>query len=115
MPLQLVRLDSHPHEIAVTKAAVVPNGAFFLDFTRPLQPQRLLGIGPTISLFVPVVHQGEQVGGYVISLRRGSPYFADIETLWKQRYPSKKRQPEALVDWLQVVADFAAQFPEDSK
>ena len=115
MPLQLIRLDSHPHEVAATKTSVVLDGAFFLDFTRPLERQRWLGIGPTLALFVPVVHQSEGTGGYVFSLRRGAPYFEDIQTLWKQRHPSKRSENPASADGLKVIADFAIQFPKDSQ
>ena len=115
MPLQLIRLDSHPHEIVATKASVVPDGAFFLDFTRPLERQRLLRIGPTLGLLVPVVHQSERAGGYVFGLRRGAPYFDDIQTLWKQRHPAKKFESPVAPNALKVIADFAAQFPEDSR
>lgn len=116
MPLQLIRLESHPHEFAATKVgSVVPDGAFFLDFSRPLERQRWLGIGPTLGLFVPVVHQGEQTGGYVVSVRRGAAYFADIQKLWRQRHPSARLVPLMSADGLQIIADFAAQFPEDSQ
>ncbi len=116
MALQLLRLDSHPHEIAVSKvASAVPGGAFFLDFTRPLERERFLGFGPTLGLFVPVVHQEEQERRYVVSLRRSAPYLTDIQALWKQRHPSERSRPLALAEGLKVIADFAAQFPEDSQ
>jgi hypothetical protein len=121
MALQLIRLDAYPNDIAVTKTpASCSGGAFFLDFTRPLERHRWFGvhnksIGPTVGLFVPVVHESEHDGGLVISVRRGDPYFTDIQALWKARCPSKRSAQPLKADSLQVVADFAAQFPEDSR
>jgi hypothetical protein len=75
MTLELVRFAEHPNRIAATKAgAFVEDGIFFLDFTRPLEEvkkYRLLVQG----LLVPVVHQGEQDGEYVISVGRGDAQF----------------------------------------
>jgi hypothetical protein len=121
MALQLIKLHAHPSEMAVTKVgSVVADGAFFLDFSRPLERIRWFGIrnhwvGFTVGLFVPVVHQGEQGGGYVIGVGPSDPYFADLQALWKVHYPSKRTPPATATDGLKIVADFAAQFPDDSR
>ena len=121
MPLQLAKLDAYPNEIVATKVdSFVPGGSFFLDFSRPLQRVRWLGlhnrfIGVTTGLFVPVVHEGERTGGYVVSSSRGDPYFSDIQALWAARYPSKRAVPATEAGNLQIVGDFASQFPEDSR
>jgi hypothetical protein len=121
MALQLITLHARPNEVAVTKVGgVVTDGAFFLDFSRPLEHIRWFGVrnrwlGLTVGLMVPVVHQGERSGGYVISVHRSDPYFADVRRLWKERYPSKRTPPTMETDGLNIIADFARQFPEDSR
>lgn len=121
MALQLVKLHAHPNEIAVTKVgSFVTGGAFFLDFSRPLKHLRWFGVhnrwfGFTVSLLVPVVHEGERTGGYVIGAHRSDPYFADLRTLWKARYPSTRTLPTTDVDGLKIIAGFANQFPDDNR
>lgn len=121
MALQLIKLHEYPNETAVTKiSSVITEGAFFLDFSRPLKRIRWFGVhnnwfGFTVGLLVPVVHQGEHVGGYVIGVHLSDPYFADLQALWKANYPSKRTQPPTAVENLKIVVDFAAQFPEDSR
>jgi hypothetical protein len=117
MTLQLFELPQHPGRVAASEVgAVVPNGAFFLDFSRPLETQRWLGIrnrwiGLPIALFVPVVHEGEAEGGYVVGVDRSSPYFGQLRALWRERYPLANASPPVAVDNLQIVGDFANQFP----
>ena len=121
MALQLVRLDAQPREIAVTKVGtIVDGGAFFLDFSRPLERLRWFGvqnsfIGPTVGLLIPVVHERERTGGFLVSAQRADPYFTDILALWKARFPRQRLPPTQVADSLKIVADFATQFPEDSK
>jgi hypothetical protein len=121
MALQLIKLHAHPSETAVTKiGSVVTDGAFFLDFSRPLERIRWLGvrnrwIGFTVGLLVPVVHQGEAAGGYVIGVTPTDPYFTDLQKLWKANYPSKRTPPARAADGLRIIADFAAQFPDDNR
>lgn len=121
MALQLIKLDAYPHETAVTKVgSLVTNGAFFLDFSRPLEHRRWFGVhnrwfGLTVALLVPVVHQREHIGGFVIGVHRGDPYFADLRALWKAHYPSKSTLPTTVADGLKIIADFATQFPDDSR
>lgn len=123
MALQLIKLPAFPseNEIAVTKVdGVIPDGTFFLDFSRPLERLRWLGvhnrwIGFTSGIFVPVVHQGEDNGGFVIGVSSGEPYFTDLQVLWKKHYPAKRSPPTTKADGLKIVADFATQFPEDNR
>jgi hypothetical protein len=121
MALRILRLDAFPNRIAATKVdGVVPGGAFFLDFSRPLKRLRWLGVqnflvGPTVGLLVPVVHEGERAGDYIISVQRGQPYFDDLQALWSARYPEPHQPPPSEADSLEIVSHFAAQFPEDSK
>jgi hypothetical protein len=121
MALKLIKLHAHPSEMAVTKVgSVVSDGAFFLDFSRPLERIRWLGvrnrwIGFTAALGVPVVHQGERSGGFVIGVGASDPYFADLQALWKAQYPAQRTPPATAADGLQIIADFAAQFPDDSR
>jgi hypothetical protein len=121
MTLKLFQLDAYPNKIAVTKVdSFVTNGAFFLDFSRPLAHLRWFGIqnrwlGPTVALFVPVAHQDEYSSGFVIGVPRSDPYFAQLRALWKAHYPSKRTLPTTEVDGLNIAADFATQFPDDSR
>ena len=116
MALRLFKLEKYPARVAVSDVdTFVVGGAFFLDFSRPLELRRWLGVGPVIAALVPVIHEGERTGGYVVGLERGNPYFGDIRELWRQRHPAKAPEPEALADGLKIVADFASQFPRDAQ
>jgi len=119
MPLTLVAFDNPPSRFAATKiGTTVPGGRFFLDFTRKLEAIRWFGvrnkyIGPAVGLLVPVVHEAEKSGGYVISVSVGDPYFPDIRKLWKTHFPSSPATVPQEADGLKIIADFATQFPED--
>jgi hypothetical protein len=121
MPLTLYALNEYPDEIAVTKAAgLLPEGHFFLDFSRPLERRRWLGIinrrvGFTIDIMVPVVHEHERDGGYVFGLRRDEAYFHDIQRLWKQNYPRARSMAGTEADRLTIIAEFGRHFVEDSQ
>jgi hypothetical protein len=120
MPLLLLQLGAHPDEIAATKRGdCVEGGAFFLDFSRPLGRLRWLGawnrwVGVTMSLVVPVVHQREDTGRRTIAVDRGDPYFAELQRLWKERFPRRRVASSPSVPAEQAEADFAAQFPDDA-
>jgi hypothetical protein len=120
MATGFIKLHPFPDGIAVTKVdVVVTRGAFLLDFSRPLRHVRWLGtlnrwLGITVGVFVPVVHQAEEVGSFVIGVERSDPSFADLLTLWATRYPSKRTPPRNVADGLEVIADFHKQFPEDT-
>ena len=119
MPITLVAFDDPPTRFAVTKVgATVPDGRFFLDFTRKLEVIRWFGlrnkfIGPAVALLVPVIHEGEMSGGYVIGVSVGNPYFKDLHNLWRARFPSSPVSVSREADGLKTIADFAAHFPED--
>lgn len=120
MALLLLQLGAHPDEIAATRRdACLEGGAFFLDFSRPLQKLRWLGawnrtLGFTMSLIVPVIHQAEAAGARTITIDRGDPYFAELQRLWQQRFPAARPAPVSAASADQITADFAAQFPHDA-
>jgi hypothetical protein len=97
MALHLSELPDHPGQIAATKIGVfIPEGVFFLDFSRPLEPIWKPGLlirwfHSPIGGLVPVVHQGERTGEYVIGIHRGDPCYAQLHALWKKRYPYRKK------------------------
>lgn len=121
MALTLFGFDDRPHDYAVTKVgATLEECAFILDFARPLERIRWLGVnnrwlGITVGLLVPVVHVGQDKGEYVIGIRRGQPYFADIPGLWQQHRGAPRTIKSEPADRLQIVADFGRHFPEDSQ
>jgi hypothetical protein len=121
MPITLIAYDNPPTRFAVTKVgAAAPDGRFFLDFTRNLEVIRWFGvrnrfIGPAVGLLVPVVHEGEKSGGFVIGVSIGDPYFQDLRKLWKTRFPSPRIEVSEETDRLKIIAHFATQFPEDSQ
>lgn len=113
MALRLFKVENHPKRIAVCDVdTFVVGGAFFLDFSRPLQLRRWLGVGPVTAALVPVVHEGQSTGHHVVEVHRGNPYFADIRELWRTRYPLAPRPPAARADASKIAADFASQFPD---
>jgi hypothetical protein len=120
MALQLVAFENQPGRIAATKVgSTVSDGRFFLDFTRSLEVIRWLGVrnrfvGVAVALLVPVVHEGEKAGGFVVSVNAGEPYFRNIRGLWKAHFPSEPVTVPQHADGLQVIADFATQFPQDA-
>ena len=109
-PLTLFSLDAHPNRVAISDTgSFVTDGAFFLDFSRPLEKDRRFGL--TVGVFVPVIHQGEARGGYVVGVGRGDPYYPDIRKLWKARYPAAQLAPAVEAEGFKIIADFATQFP----
>ena len=119
MALTLIAFDYPPSRFAATEVgAIVPNGRFFLDFTRKLEVIRWLGvrnryIGPAVGLLVPVVHEAEKSGGFVIGVDVSDPYFRDLRKLWKAHFPSGSVAVPEEADGLTIIADFATQFPSD--
>ena len=111
MTPRLFKIEEHPRRIAISGAdTFVVGGAFFLDFSRPLIARRYLGVGPVWGIFVPVIHEGEREGSFVVDVGRDNPYFADIQELWRQRYPGKAPPPEHHRRRQDILAHFAAQF-----
>jgi hypothetical protein len=78
MAVRLFKLGGHRNQIAVSGiSASVTGGTFFLDFSRPLE-SHASPFGRVISLLVPVVHQGEHNGGYIIGVHRNDPAFKEL-------------------------------------
>lgn len=119
MPITLVAFDDPPNRFAVTKVgAIVSDGRFFLDFTRKLEVIRWFGIrnryfGPAVYLLVPVIHEAQRSGGYVVSVNVRDPYFQDLRKLWRAHFPSGPVTVANEADGLKIIGDFATQFPED--
>jgi precorrin-6B methylase 1 len=120
MPLLLLQLGAHPTEIAATKLeSCIEDGAFFLDFSRPLGKLRWLGawntrLGFTMSLLVPIIHQAESTGRRSIAVDRGDPYFRELQRLWKERFPSERPPAVSAAPEPEIAGHFATQFPHDS-
>ena len=118
MSLTIYSFHDHPHEFAVTKInAPLEQCVFLLDFTRPLKKWRQLfgrktRIGITVALIVPIIHQGEKEGGFLIGVDKSDPYFADLLKLWNKHYGTK-RSLASSVEPLEIIADFAIHFPEN--
>src|SRR5215467_4491273 len=87
--LTLFGFCDRPHDFAATKVgANLEECVFLLDFARPLERIRWLGVtnrwlGVTVALLVPVVHQGQGKSEFVIRVHRGQPYFSGIPKLWR--------------------------------
>lgn len=119
MPLTLYRLHNRPDDYAVSKTGrFTEEGPYFLDFSRPLEKLRWLGIknrkvGFTYGLLVPVIHAGADEGEFVVSVHSSEPYFPDIQRLWKERYPSNMPATKKPVDGITRIGEFAIHFPED--
>lgn len=118
----LYRVPGIPEQVGVSKVdPPVDGGAFFLDFSRPVQITRsLLGrrnnqIGAATELLVPILHQGQNASGtnrYSIIVHSSDPRFAEIRTLWKKRYPSAMKPPTAAASGIKLIVDFCIQFPD---
>jgi len=87
-----------------------PNRIYLLDFSRPLKKRRRFGLA-VIALHVPVIHQGEEAGEFIIGCHADDPYFKDIKKFWKKYYPSAKKHQLSDVGGLERIADFATHFP----
>ena len=94
MAVKLFSLDEFPDRIGVSKSEqYIEGGVFFLDFSRRLKIireffGREFPFGVANGLLVPVVHQGESHGGFVISVHNSDPVFKVVRQLWKRHYPS---------------------------
>jgi hypothetical protein len=120
MSLHLFELDNYPNRIAVSKVdSYIEDGTFFLDFSRPLERYRWFGVenrwfGFTNCLVIPVIHQGQKYGEFMITVYRSDPYFKEIQAFWKAHYPTKNTPPAIEDGALKIAAEFASQFPEGS-
>ena len=122
--VRLFELPNHPGRVALSKLdSFVVGGTFFLDFSRPLEKLKrlwLVGLnrrfGLTIALVVPVIHETESdPGGYIVGVHRSDPAYDVVRDLWRTKYPSKSEPPTQPLQGLKIIADFARQFPDDSK
>jgi len=120
MTITLFELEDFPNRIAISKANDYQiNGTFFLDFSKPLTVIRWFGkindvFGIAVGLRVPVIHQSENVGGYVVSCHANDPQYKTIKKLWKSNYPTANPKIDKEADGLNVIVDFAKQFEADS-
>ena len=120
MEFTLFNVEFAPDRIAVCgPAGYITGGVFFLDFSRPLQEVRTLfgkpsRFGRLQGWCVPVIHQLEKIGGFVIAVHRHDTIAPKIHELWKHRFPSKEVSGSNFepIQQLQVIADFARTFPE---
>ena len=121
MALQLFGLRDHPDAFPVSKTMDKwEDCSFILDFSRPIQKVRQLfrkkvWFGITAGILVPVVHVGEDKGGFIIGVNMGDPYFKDLQKLWKKHQDKQRTVRTEKVSGLQLVADFAKNFPDDAK
>lgn len=121
MALQLFGLREHPNDFPVSKTMDRwEDCSFLLDFSRPLTKYRYLfskriWFGITASIGVPVVHVGEEKGGFIVSVGMGEPYFKDLQKMWKKYRGSPRTIRVEKADGLRIIADFANNFPEDAK
>ncbi|MBI4205627.1 MAG: hypothetical protein HY527_11430 [Betaproteobacteria bacterium] len=119
MALTVYGFHDRPHDFAVTKvAAPLEECVFLLDFSRPLQKIRWLGVtnrwlGITVALMVPVVHQGEEKGEFVMGISRGEPYFHDLPKLWREHRGAVRTMKSERVGGLELIAAFGTHFPEN--
>lgn len=114
MQTSIFKIAIHPKELAVCKSdSHIVGGTFFLDFSRPLVIYRRLGF--IRHLGVPVVHESQQDGGFVISVRKNDPNFGKIRQHWKENYPSTRTAPSYEADGRKIISDFAEQFPPDAQ
>lgn len=129
MGLTMYGFHGRPHDFAVTKAdAPLEECPFFLDFSRKLTRRRrihwhfgMLGefaweskwIGKTVELGVPIVHQSEDTGEFLMSVLCEEPYFTDIQRMWREHYKKPRVTKSEPVAGLKLVADFGTHFPDN--
>ena len=116
--VQLFEFDDYPGRIAISRVQPPVSGsAFFLDFTRKIEKHRWFGmnnrwIGRIRTLTVPVIHECESEGGFVIAVHRDEPMFEELLSIWKSRFPSTKIEPRVHVSKLEIIADWGLHFPD---
>ena len=108
--VQLFEIVGFPGRIGISRANLsVNNGAFFLDFTRPLVKR---GWYIMATLDVPVIHLGEAVGSRIVRVRRREPHFEDLVALWAVYYPGPSHSTPSPRTTNQIAVEFNAHFPE---
>jgi len=113
---RLPALFPDDNEIVVTNTIhsveeLDPNRVYLLDFSRPLKKKRSRFGLAVEALFVPVIHQGEERGEFIIGCHADDLYFKDIQKFWKKYYPSTKKHRLSDAGGLERIADFATHFP----
>jgi hypothetical protein len=119
MAIQLFDVPSLPGRMAVSSVGgCVEGGTFLLDFSKPLKSFRSNKWLPfTTALWVPIIHQTqtEASAGFVVGVMRGTPEWGGVKRLWKLAKAGRLHTvhvPTGEYSGLQVIADFARQFPE---
>lgn len=121
MTIRLFELAEHPNRIAVSKTDNYQiGGVFFLNFNKPLETIRWFGtynkfIGYPMALLVPIIHQNQNDNDetFVVGLDRHDSTFNLIRSLWKANYKTANPIRINVNDGLQIIKDFASQFPND--
>ncbi len=121
MTVRLFEVASQPNRIAISKTDnYQTNGAFFLNFNKPLETIRWFGIynkfiGYPMALVVPIIHQNQNDSDetFVVGLDRHDLSFNLIRNLWKKHYKTSNPIYKDELSGLQIIADFATQFPND--
>ena len=118
----LYQVAEFPQEVGISKVSPpIAGGAFFCDFSRPIQAIRsFLGrrnerLGTAIELHVPILHQGQDPADpnrFIIGVRARDPRFADVRALWTERYPSAAKAPTTVISGIKLLVDFHSQFPD---
>lgn len=119
--LKLFQVFERPSIVLVSKLDVpMWECRFVLDFQRPLQRLRWLGIrnarmGLTIAYGVPVLHLSETNGQLIATVCRRSPWFRVVTLLWRiygGRSPGHKVLKASASE---VGNDFSRHFAEDAQ
>lgn len=121
MTVRLFELAEHPNRIAICKTDnYQTDGVFFLNFNKPLETIRWFGIynkyiGYPMALFVPIIHQNQNDNDdtFVVGLDRHDSSFDLIRNLWKKHYKTSNPIYKNELAGLEIIADFATQFPND--
>jgi len=118
----LYRVPGSPQDVGISKVSPpIDGGAFFCDFSRPIQTVRsFLGrrnarFGTAIELHVPILHQGQRPDDpnrFVIGVHASDPRFSEVRALWKERCPSAANPPRSVISGIKLLVDFHSQFPD---
>jgi hypothetical protein len=119
MTVELFKAPSLPGPIAVSSVgSCIEDGTFLLDFSKPIKIVRgNKWVSFPTAISVPVIHQSqtEANAGYGVVVMRWTPEWLAIERLWKltKAGPAQTEHvPTGEYSEVQVIADFAQQFPE---
>lgn len=121
MALQIFGLRDHPDAFPVSKTMDKwEDCVFLLDFSRPIRKYRhffgkKVPFGICTYILVPIVHAGEENGGFVFGVGINQPYFRDLPKLWRKHRGKPRTVRIEKADGLRIIADFANNFPEEAK